>query len=478
MIRPNLVFNYIGKIVIIIGTAMLGSVLWSLYYGEDIAVRLLIAAVLTIILGAIPEYLIKINDDLNYREGFAVVTLGWIAASLVGTVPYLVTGYLPFADAFFETVSGFTTTGASILTDVEALPKSLLFWRSLTHWLGGMGIMALFVAIIVGMGARANQIFRAEVPGPVSEKISPRIRETARYLWVTYVVMSAVLFVLLYVFGMDIFDSLCHTFGTMATGGFSTRNQSVGYYNPAIQWIITVFMFLAGVNFSLHYLAFKNRSLKGYLHNKEFLAYTGIILTAIVVTLIGLSQISSFEPRLRAAAFQVVAIITTTGYSTADYELWTPMAQAVILALMFIGGSAGSTSGSIKVGRYLIMLQRAKTELKQMIHPKAMIPVRFGERVLSPALIFNVLQFFFIYLMLIIIGTVLLGIFGIDIISSFTAVLSCLGNIGPAFGQFGPTENYALLCDGGKYVLAILMLFGRLEIFPILVLFLPDYWKE
>ncbi|MGI5881257.1 MAG: TrkH family potassium uptake protein, partial [Syntrophomonadaceae bacterium] len=420
------------------------------------------------------------NHGINYREGFAIVTLGWIAASLFGTLPFIISGYIPsFADALFETVSGFTTTGASILTDVEALPKSLLFWRSLTQWLGGMGIMALFIAIIVGLGVRANQIFRAEVPGPVSNKISPRIRDTARSLWLTYVVLSGVLFLLLSAFGMDIFDSLCHTFSTMATGGFSTKNQSIGYYSsPYIQWTITLFMFLAGANFALHYMVYKEKTISQYWQDKEFKLYSFIIIVSSMITFLGILHISGGEEKFRAAVFQVVSIITTTGYATADFDLWAPMGKGILLLLMLVGACAGSTSGGIKVGRYLIMLQRAKIELQQMVHPKAMMPLRLGDRVITDALVINVLQFFFIYIFIVLVSTLIMNIMGLDYVSGLTAVLTCIGNIGPGFGLVGPTRNFGFLSDTAKYLLSLLMLLGRLEIYPFLILFVPQYWKE
>lgn len=480
MIRPTVILNYVGKIVVIIGVAMLTCVIWSIYYEEEIIWRLLLAASITIIIGYLLGNIFRHDQNLNYREGFAVVTLGWVAASFFGTLPFLFSGYVPsFADALFETVSGFTTTGASILTDVEALPHSLLFWRCLTQWLGGMGIMALFVAIIVGMGVRANQIFRAEVPGPVSSKLSPRVRETARVLWKTYVFISVVLLLLLWGFGMDLFDAFCHTFATISTGGFSTKNQSVGYFqSPLIQWTIILFMFIGGANFSLHYLVGKQRSFKQYIQNREFVLYTLVVVLAVAISAFGVTHIAGLEPKVRAAAFQVVSIITTTGFASADFDQWAPAGKGILFLMMFLGGCAGSTSGGIKIGRYLIMLQRAKIELKQMIHPKAMVSLRFGDRILDDSLVINVLQFFFLYLMLVLLGTLAMNMMGLDIVSGTTAVLACLGNIGPGFGLVGPTQNFSFVPDVGKYLLSLLMLLGRLEIYPIIVMLVPEYWKE
>jgi len=480
LIRLPVILNYSGRITVFIGIAMLSSVVWSVYYEETIIWRMMLASGITIASGLLLSGIFRHSHDINYREGFAIVTLGWVTASLFGTLPYLLSGYMPsFADAFFETMSGFTTTGASILIDVESMPRGLLYWRSITQWLGGMGIMALFVAMIVGLGVRANQIFRAEVPGPVSDKISPRIRETARMLWSTYIIISAALFVLLYIFGMDLFDAVCHTFTTMATGGFSTKNASIAYFqSPLIQWTIIIFMFIAGVNFSLHYLALSRRNVHHYVKDREFLLYSIIVVIAVAVCMIALSQTLGFEENLRISAFQVVSIITTTGFATVDYNQWVPSAQGVLLLIMLIGGCAGSTSGNIKVGRYMIMLQRAKIEFKQMIHPRAMISLRFGDKVLHDSLVINVLQFFFLYILLVLTGTIIMAILGLDLLTSFSAVVASIGNIGPGFNLVGPAQNYAFIPDIGKYFLAIMMLVGRLEIYPVLILLIPQYWQR
>jgi len=482
LIRTRVILGYLGRIILIIGISMLSSVLCSLYYRESIIIPFSLAAGVTIVTGLLLVFSAE-KQAIHYKEGFVIVSLGWLLASLFGSLPYIFTGCLPsFADAFFETVSGFTTTGASVITNVEATPKGLLFWRSLTQWLGGMGIIGLFVAIISGMGAQANHLFKAEVPGPVASKISPRVRETAKKLWITYIILSVCCAVLLYLFGMDIFDSLCHTFATMATGGFSTRNASIGYYDsPLIQWTLTIFMFIAGVNFTLHYLGFKQRNLQVYLKNREFLFYTAIVVVAsLLVSLslsLGGSELST-EGKVRAAFFQVVTIVTTTGYSSVDFELWPNMALGIIFLMMFVGGCAGSTGGNIKPGRYLILLHRSIIEIKRIIHPKAVISLRFNDRIISDSLLINVLQFFFLYIMFLALGTIGLSCLDIDLITSLTAAASCLGNIGPGLGQVGPMDNYSFIADGGKYLLSLLMLVGRLEIYPLLLLFLPDFWRE
>ena len=479
MIRARVVLNYLGKITLIIGISMLTASVCSLIYREEIFWAICLASLITMVVGFTGSFIGQKNPRLNYREGFAVVTLGWLIASLFGTLPYILSGTVPdFAGALFETVSGFTTTGASVISDVEALPKGILYWRSLTQWLGGMGIMALFIAIIANIGVRANQIFRSEVPGPTADKISPRIRETAKLLWMTYLALSAILLVLLVAFGMDFFDSICHTFTTMATGGFSTRNSSLADYSPLIQWILIVFMFLAGVNFSLHYLAFRNRSPKGYFSNGEFRLYTLIVIFASILVLIGIGQYLESEERIRHSVFQVVSIITTTGFASADFNLWNPISQVILLALMLVGGCAGSTAGNIKVGRYLILIKSFRIEIKKMIHPKSVWPIRYDGKVVRDGLVTNVMQFFFIYIMIAGIGVILLSAMGLDLISSISASLSCLGNIGPGFNLVGPMANYGHLPDFSKYVLSVLMFLGRLEIFPVLLMFSALFWKE
>lgn len=290
--------------------------------------------------------------------------------------------------------------------------------------------------------------------------------------------MSGILIILLCLFGMDLFDSICHTFATMATGGFSTKNSSLAYYNPLIQWTVIAFMFLAGANFTLHFLAFRNRSLKGYLANAEFKLYTFIILIASAIIFIGIAQYPGWEESLRQSVFQVVSIITTTGFATADYNFWSPGSQVILLALMLVGGCAGSTAGNIKVSRYIILLEHTKVEIKQMIHPKSVWPVRYGGKPLNQALVVNVLQFFFIYIMIVAVGIIILSIFGLDLMSSISASLSCMGNIGPGFNLVGPVQNYGHLPDISKYVLSVLMFIGRLEIYPVFILFSSLFWEE
>jgi trk system potassium uptake protein TrkH len=483
LIRTSVIVGNIGNIILIVGIAMLTCLPWSFAYNENVLRSIALSAFITITFGLLIKFICPVRDNINYKEGFLLVSLGWIVASSFGSLPYMLSGCLPsFADAFFETVSGFTTTGSSVFTDVEVLPKGILFWRCLTQWLGGMGIIALFIAIMSGMGARANFVYQAEVPGPISDKVSPRVRDTARKLWVSYVIISLVCFLILAAFGMDVFDALCHTFATMATGGFSNKNASIGFYaSPWIQWTITLFMFIAGVNFTLHFMAFKQRSLMGYLKDSEFKLYTSIVVLfslAIAFSLNSHGTAMGWEEKLRAAFFQVVSMITTTGFATANFDIWPTLSIGVLFLTMFVGGCTGSTGGSIKPGRYLIILSGTINELKKMVHPKAILPLRFGGKVVKESLLINILIFFFLYFIFLAIGTIILALGDIDIWSSLTAAATCLGNIGPGFGKVGPTQNFAFISDLGKYTLSILMLVGRLEIYPILLIILPRFWKE
>ncbi|HWQ76732.1 MAG TPA: TrkH family potassium uptake protein [Syntrophomonas sp.] len=485
MMRPRLILNALGKIIFFTGMAMLTCLFWAGSDNSAVFNGILEAAVITIAVGLILALVYRNQDSINFKESLALVSLGWLVASVFGALPFLTTGVLSsFADAWFESMSGFTTTGASVFSDVEACPRAILFWRSLTQWMGGIGIIALFITLISNIGVRANQLFKAEVPGPIADKISPRIREMARSLVKTYTIISVICVITFYVLGMSFFDALCHAFATVATGGFSTKNASIGFYsNPWLQWAVILFMIVAGTSFALHYLAYKNHSLGGYWKNAEFKFYLAIIFTASLLVALDLNNgvggsLAVWEKEFRIACFQVVSIMTTTGFATADYNLWPPLAGMVLCLMMFVGGCAGSTAGGIKPGRYLIILQRSMIELKKMVHPKAVMPLRFGGKVIHEDLIINVQQFFFLYMLVMVAGMIVLSILGLDFVSSFTASATCLGNIGPGFGMVGPTQNFGFIPAAGKYALAMEMLIGRLEIYPLLVLFVPAFWHK
>lgn len=470
-----------GRVLIILGLAMATSALCSLIYGEEIFEQLLWSTLITITTGLIFGFRSGKTEELNYKEGFAIVGIGWIVASLVSSLPFALSGYFPsYFAALFETVSGITTTGATVLSDVEVLPRGLLFWRSLTQWLGGMGIMVLFIALIQVIGVRANQIYRAEIPGgAVAGKVTPKARDTARNFWKAYIGLSIVLLFLLWAEGMSLFDAFCHTFSTMATGGFSTWNDSIAHYgSPAIEWTIIAFMFLAGTNFSLHYLALVKKDLGIYFRNREWRFYLMLLVVFSLLVFINLNHLPLGEYRIRDTLFQVISNLTTTGFATDDYLQWNLATQAILIIMLFIGASVGSTSGGIKAGRLLIMLERARIELRKIVHPRAVISQRLDQSAISDGIIINILLYFFLYIVLVLIGMAFLAGLGLDVITSFTAAASCMGNVGPAFGDVGPLFNYGFIPDAGKFILTLLMLLGRLEIFPLLVLFYPQFWKK
>jgi len=470
-----------GFLLCCLAVAMLLPLPFSLYYGDRDIVALLASAFVTAIVGAVAYKLTRLKHDLRLREGFVVVTVGWLSVSFFGSLPYLFSGAIPsVTDAFFETISGFTTTGATILTDIETLPHGILLWRSLTHWLGGMGIIVLSLAILPILGVGGMQLFKAEVPGPVADKLTPRVAETAKILWGVYVLLSAVETMLLMLGGMTLFDALCHTFGTMATGGYSTRNASVGAYNSAyIDYVITFFMVLAGANFALHY-----RFLRGdwlvYLRDIEFRIYLAIIAgaTLIIGADVWWNTYGNAAQALQYALFQTVSIQTTTGYGTADYEQWSFASQFILLVLMFVGGCAGSTGGGMKVMRLHLLVKFALSEFTRLLHPYAVVPVRMNMAAVPREVVTNVLGFFVLYIFLFGLGTFAMALCGLDMPTAFGATAATLGNIGPGLGDVGPTDNYAHLPKVAKWILSLLMLIGRLELFTVLVLLSPAYWRK
>ncbi len=414
--------------------------------------------------------------------------------SLTGTLPYLVTEAIPsFTDAFFETMSGYTTTGASILNDIEVIPKGVLFWRSITHWIGGMGIIVLAIAILPLLGVGGMQLFAAEAPGPGGDKLHPRITDTAKRLWLIYVGYTAAETILLQVAGMSFFDAINHALSTLSTGGFSTKNASVAHWNdnPAIQYIIIFFMFLAGTNFVLSYFMFKGKVSK-IMQDEEFRLYFRfiVIFTLIAAVLIyfraDVSQSSIEHPMvfgegesaIRHGLFQVLAIVTTTGFVTADYTMWTPFLTVFFFGLMFLGGSAGSTAGGVKVVRQLILIKNGFLEFKRALHPNAIVPVRYNGKSVSGDIVFNILGFFILYMLSFIVGALVFSMFQIDFTSAIGLSASSLGNVGPALGDFGPVNNYAALPPLGKWWASFLMLIGRLELFTVLILLTPFFWRN
>lgn len=477
--RLRLVFSIIGKLLLIVGGCMFFPLLWSLYYREADFIPILYAMLITILVGGILAFFLKSHETIRQRESFAIVTLGWILASAFGALPYMFSGtFTSFADAFFETMSGFTTTGASVLTDIEAVSHGILFWRSLTHWLGGMGIMVLLVALLSQIGGGGMQMFKAESPGPVVEKVKPRVRESAKILWVTYVILTAILTLLLLLGGMSLFDALCHAFGTTATGGFSTKNLSAGHFGPYIQWVLTIFMFASGVNFSLYYVALTKKT-NSFWRNEEFKLYLFIVLgsTFLIFADLMLKQPAGIEETLRSAAFQVSSIITTTGFMSVDFNQWPAFPKIILLLLMLVGGCAGSTGGAIKVGRFLILIKYTFVEVYKLIHPRSVKYLKIDHKTVPESVVINTMQFFFLYIMALVAGAVIMSALGLDLIEAVTSVMTTIGNVGPALGILGPASNFAAVPEAGKWVLSFMMLLGRLEIYTVLVLFLPVVWK-
>jgi trk system potassium uptake protein TrkH len=478
------VLSVLGGFLVILGASMLLPLGCSLLYGEPDTKAILVSLAVTCGSGSLLFFCCRPKDQRNaltHREGFLIVSLGWISASLFGSLPYMLQGILPsFTDAFFETMSGFTTTGATVIRNIDPLPHGILLWRALTHWLGGMGIIILAVAILPFLGVGGRQLFKAEVPGAIKDKLTPRIVETARALWIIYIILSIAEFVFLLLGGMSIFDSVCHAFATMATGGFSTRDGSVGHYNSAyIDAVITIFMAIAGMNFTLHYCLLTG-DVRSCYRDPELRFYLGVILTATVIVTLDLRIhiFQSLETAFRFAVFQVVAVITTTGFITDNFAKWPALSQVILLILMFIGGSQGSTGGAIKCIRVLLIFKQTYKELYRLIHPHAVVRVKLGQQMIPLETMQSVWGFFALYLGIAVLATVLMSSLGLDMMTSFSSVAATLGNVGPGLGLVHPATTYADIPIAGKWVLSFCMLAGRLELYTIIILLVPEFWKK
>jgi len=462
-----------------IGVSMIFPLVWSFYYGEKEFLVFIISITITFLSGYLLSN-IKTNDQgLRLIEGLGVVSLGWAAMSAFGALPFFLSGTLGYLDAYFETMSGFTTTGATVILNIDILPKSILFWRSMTQWLGGMGIIVLAVAILPALSIGGMQLFDAESPGPKVDKLKPQIRETAKILYGVYLIFTGAEIFLLKLGGMGFFDATCHSFCTLATGGFSTRNASIAYYNsPFIEGVIVLFMFLAGANFMLHYSALRGKL--DYFKNKEFLFYTAIVASSIIVMTVELrySVFNSISDAFRYSSFQVVSIMTTTGFATSNFDAYPALSRMILLILMFIGGCACSTGGGIKNIRIIIILKYFYREIYQFVHPNAILSIKVGEDTISDDILKGVMGFFIGYITIFVFSTMIITAFGIDLITALSSVAATLGNVGPGLGLVGPMYTYALLPDLIKIVLTFCMWVGRLEIFTVMVLFVPDFWKE
>ncbi len=480
-----LVANIVLRFLSVLSVIMLVPLGWALYDdAHSLEVR---AFVWTIFLGLVLSFagqkILRPRpqqfETLNAKDGLAIVGLSWIGLSLFGALPLYFSGAVPtFIDAFFETTSGFTTTGATVITGIEALPRGVLFWRSLTHWLGGMGIIVLYLALLPAIGQTSFQLYKAEAPGPTAERLQPRIKETAKVLWGVYFLFSLIETILLKLGGMNLFDALCHTFGTMATGGFSTKSQSIAAFNPFIQWVIIVFMLIAGTNFMLHFRALRG-DVRAYWKSEEFIYYMLLVVFLVPVFTLILEQGALTPVPIREAAFQVVSILTTTGFTTADFDAWPQVLRMTLFLLMFIGGCAGSTGGSMKVVRAFLAVKIAFRSLVQVLFPNAVLPVRFNRIPLASRVVMGILSYAVIFISLFFAGSLILTFTeGCDLITAFSAAIASLGNIGPGLGEVGAAKNYAWLSPASKLVLTFLMLAGRLELYSILILFSPTAWKK
>jgi trk system potassium uptake protein TrkH len=478
--RP--VFHLISFVPLIIGLCQLACWGTSHAMGDAAQAQLGLArsAALSIVVGLVLWVTTRGPVDLSRRDGVGIVTFGWLLTVLLGALPFLLCGTINDpVGALFESVSGFTTTGASVLANVEAAPRGILLWRAVTHFIGGMGILVLCVAVIPFLGVGGMQIYRAEMAGPSKDRLTPRIASTAKLLWGIYLLLNVILILLLKVCGMDWFDSVCHSFATLATGGFSTRNISIeAFHNVAIESVIILFMFLGGVNFALH-LRFLRGQFLCFARDPEFRLYTLIITTAVIA--IVLDRWEGTDTLLTSAhhaLFTVVSIITTTGFSTANFDTWPALSKFILLGLMLIGGCAGSTAGGLKNIRVLVLFRQMIREVRRFLQPQAVYQVKVGRQLVEGDIVSTITAFFFIFMAVFVVSSGLMAFITRDLAVSVSAVAAALGNVGPGFGSVGPLENYASMHVAGKSVLILCMLLGRLELYTLLVLLMPSFWKR
>ena len=491
-INHKIISYFIGFLLLFNGGFMFISSFVSYYYKDGVTMDMVYSGIIVTLIGGLLLFLNRNHDkQLNKREGYLVVVLGWLAMIFTGTLPYLLTGTIDgFSNIIFETTSGFTTTGATILNDVEGMPEGILFWRSITHWLGGMGIIVFAIAILPLLGIGGMQLFSAESPGMNTDKLHPRITDTAKRLWLLYVLFTLVETLLLSFAGMSVFDAINHSMSNIASGGFSTKNESLGFWNdqPLIQYIVIFFMFIAGTNFVLSYFGFKGKFRK-IIKNDEFKIYSLFIavFTLIVASVIYLNTdflseltdgFTRIEEVFRHALFQVVSIITTTGFTTADYTAWGPLLLLIFFGLMFVGGSTGSTAGGFKVMRHLLIIKNGLLQFKRILHPNAILPIRYNEKSVSSEIMYNILGFFIVYMLSFIAGALVFSILGLDFESSLGVSASSLGNVGPSIGDFGPSSNFYNLPFLAKWWSSFLMLLGRLELYTVLIIITPYFWRN
>lgn len=479
----HLIAKIASAILALIGFSMIPSMLVSVIYGETDTVAAFLKCIIPMILiGLLCMKRIRpLSTALKTRDGLLVVALSWFLASLLGGLPFILSGSIPsMVDAFFETVSGFTTTGSTIVQDVEILPKGILFWRSFTHWLGGMGILVFFIALLPSLGISGQNIINAETTGPIKDKLTPKISDSAKLLYTIYVGMTILEVVLLLLGGVNLFDALVHTFGSVGTGGLSSYNDSIGHFNSAyVDIVVGVFMMLSGINFNLYYHLLSGKP-KEFFSDFELRGYVIILGGAtllIAANLFATGLYANVGDALRYSFFQSSSIITTTGYSTADFDLWPTFSKMVLFLLMFVGGCSSSTGGGIKVIRICLLFKLVRREMYHRLHPRAVLPLKLRGKALPSDVVSGVSSFVFLYLLLMLFGTLLLSLENFDILSTLTAVIASIGNIGPGFGLVGPTMNYSVFSDPGKILLSILMIIGRLELFTVVLLAAPTFWN-
>ena len=481
--NKKLVFNTLAKMGVIEAALMLLPTVISVYYREYSSMRVFLIVTAIMLVLDIPALLFikPKTTNITARDGIAIAALGWIILSVFGALPFFISRQIPdFTDALFESISGFTTTGASILADVEALTKSMMFWRCLTHWIGGMGVIVLTVALLPSDKRSSGlQLMKAECPGPTVEKLVPKGKHSAMLLYIIYAALTFIMIFFLLAGGMPFYDSVCHAMGTAGTGGFNVKNAGLAYYNSAyLEGVVTVFMILFGINFNIYYFLIL-RKFVGIYKNTELKVYLCTIFSAIAIIIFNTMHYGvydKFSKALRYASFQVGSIMTSTGYATADFDAWPSLSKTILVLLMFIGACAGSTGGGFKVSRVIILAKTAKRSLRKALHPKSVNIVRSDDKQLDMETVHSVSNYLIIYLAIFFISLILISINNMDFGSSFTSVSACLNNIGPGIGQVGPTCNYGGLNDLSKYVLSFDMLLGRLECLPMLMLFAPSMW--
>ena len=474
----RMIVNTVGKMIVIEGFALFIPLVVSLIYQEKSFLSFIISAAIAFIIGGFFVLISRNPKKVIYaKEGFLIVSLSWIFASLIGALPFVISREIPnFFDAFFETVSGFTTTGASIIRDVEILSKGIAFWRSFTHYIGGIGVLVFVVALIPDVSGRTIYILRAEMPGPTFGKLSPKLKDTVKILLLIYFGLTTLEITMLLLGGMPLFDSLIHSFGTAGTGGFGIRADSIGSYSPYCQWVIAIFMFLFAINFNLYYLLIARR-ISAFFKNNELWLYTIIVLGATATITINLMSVyENFADALRYSAFQVSSMVSTTGYTTADFNNWPILSKSIIFILMFLGGCAGSTCGGLKTSRLLIILKLIRAELHKMLHPRSVVSVKVDGKAVDDDVLRSVSIYFAVYSAIVAVTFLFISFEPFDIETNLTAAVSCFNNVGPGLSLIGPSGNYADYTAFSKVVLSFAMLFGRLEIFPLLLAFNPKTW--